>query len=369
MDTTSTFLYLNQKDMIEAGVTDMRHCIEVMDDMFQLLSDGDYIMGGKNANSHGILLAFPDNPPFPHMPKNGPDRRYMAMPAYLGGKFDVVGMKWYGSNKENCDKGLPRSILTHMLNDKETGAPIALQSANLLSSMRTGAIPGVGAKYLAKKDSKVLGVIGPGVVSRSSCMAIIEACPGIDTVQICGRRRVTSENLGTHLLAYSPQVKNIVIVDTMEEAVHGADIVCIATSGAAQDPYIKEEWIKPGALFCLPASIHFDDIFLTGNRVSHVVDNWKMYESWRDEFEYPYYKAIDELACYYLDMIHDNKMTAERIINLGDIILGKKKAREHEDDIVLFTSGGMPVEDVAWGYTIYQQARQMGIGVELDLWG
>ena len=63
----------------------------------------------------------------------------------------MAGMKWYGSNCENKASGLPRSILMMMLNDKDTGAPLALMSANLVSCYRTGAIPGVGAKYLARK--------------------------------------------------------------------------------------------------------------------------------------------------------------------------------------------------------------------------
>ena len=88
----------------------------------------------------------------------------MAMPAYIGGSFDLAGMKWYGSNSNNKTKGLPRSILTVMLNDKDTGAPIALMSANILSAMRTGAIPGVGARYLAPKHAAVCGICGPGVM-------------------------------------------------------------------------------------------------------------------------------------------------------------------------------------------------------------
>ena len=368
MDKKIKFLFLSEEDMIEAGVMDMETCIDVMGEMFSLLGKGDYRMGSKNANSHGIMVDFPDNPPFPNMPKNGPDRRYMAMPAYLGGRFDVVGNKWYGSNKNNCEKGLPRSILTVMLNDKDTGAPIALMSGNLLSSMRTGAVPGVAAKYLAKPDSKILGIIGPGVVNKTSASAILTACPTIDTVKICGRRRVTSEKFEAYLKDRYPQIKNTEIVDSFEAAVKDADVISIATSGAAQDPYIKAEWIKPGAFFSLPASIKFDDEFLLGSNVRHIVDNWLMYESWKDEFGYPVYKAIDELACYYEDMIIDKKMTEDRIINLGEIINETVPARINEDDIVLFTTGGMPVEDVAWGYEIYQNAMKMGIGTELTLW-
>lgn len=368
MNTQIDFLFLSEEDMLEAGVADMEGCIKSMEDMFSLLGKGDYRMGSKNANSHGIMVDFPDNPPFPNMPKNGPDRRMMAMPAYLGGRFDISGNKWYGSNKDNCEKGLPRSILTLMLNDKDTGAPVALMSANILSSMRTGAVPGVAAKHLAKKDAKVLGIIGPGVVNKSSASAMLTACPGIDTVKVCGRRRVTSENMIAYLKERYPNVKNYEIVDDFESAVRDSDIVTIATSGAAEDPYIKAEWIKPGAFFNLPASIKFDDEFLQGKNARHVVDNWLMYESWKDEFGYPLYKAIDEMACYYEDMIHEGKLELNRIIELGDVINGDIPARENESDIVLFTTGGMPVEDVAWGYDIYQNALEKKLGTKLTLW-
>ena len=128
------FLYLSEKDMIESGVTDVMACTECMEEVLKTLDDGDYRMGGESGNSHGCMVQFPEHPDFPEMPKDGPDRRFMAMPAYLGGKFDVAGVKWYGSNVENREKGLPRSILMVTLNDKETGAPIAHMSANLLSA-------------------------------------------------------------------------------------------------------------------------------------------------------------------------------------------------------------------------------------------
>ena len=123
--------------MVAAGVKDMDQCVEVMEDMLLTLNRGDYVMGGQNHNSHGCMVTFPDDPEFEGMPKNADDRRFMAMPAYLGGKYQLAGMKWYGSNVENKKQGLPRSILMMMLNDKDTGAPIALMSANLLSCYRT----------------------------------------------------------------------------------------------------------------------------------------------------------------------------------------------------------------------------------------
>ncbi|MFN7051602.1 MAG: ornithine cyclodeaminase, partial [Gemmobacter sp.] len=130
--TRIDFIYLSEQDMIRAGVTDMPACVDCMEEMFGLLYHGDYRMAGPNSDSHGAAISFPENSPFPDMPKPTADRRFMAMPAYLGGSFRTAGMKWYGSNIANRDKGLPRSILTFVLNDADTGAPLAFMSANLL---------------------------------------------------------------------------------------------------------------------------------------------------------------------------------------------------------------------------------------------
>jgi len=139
------FLYLSEADMIAAGVTDMHQCVDTMEEMFALFAAGDYRMTGESNDSHGAMMTFPETSPFPNMPVPTEDRRFMAMPAYLGGDFQTTGVKWYGSNIANREKGLPRSILMFTLNDTDTGAPFAFMSANLLSAYRTGAVPGVGA--------------------------------------------------------------------------------------------------------------------------------------------------------------------------------------------------------------------------------
>jgi len=188
------------------------------------------MMGGENHNSHGCMVSFPDDPEFPGMPKNAPDRRFMAMPAYLGGKYQMAGMKWYGSNVENKAKGLPRSILMMMLNDKDTGAPLALMSANLVSSYRTGGIPGVGAKYLARKDAKSVAIVGPGVMGKTSLSAFASVCKNLDTVKIKGRGQKSLDSFVEFVKKEFPQFKNIVICETLEEAVRDSDIVCMTTT-------------------------------------------------------------------------------------------------------------------------------------------
>lgn len=91
--TRIDFLYLSEPDMVEAGVTDFAKCVETMEETLILLADGDYRMAGASANSHGAQINFPDNPIHEGMPANGPDRRFMAMPAYLGGRFNGAGVK------------------------------------------------------------------------------------------------------------------------------------------------------------------------------------------------------------------------------------------------------------------------------------
>ncbi|MFP4662643.1 MAG: tyramine oxidase subunit B [Halanaerobiales bacterium] len=371
-DAKIDFLYLNEEDMIRAGVTDMAGCVEAMEEMFRLLKIGDYRMGGANGNSHGVMMLFPEKSEFPNMPLDGPDRRFMAMPAYLGGKFDMVGMKWYGSNVENKARGLPRSILMLTLNDKDTGAPIAHMSANILSAYRTGAVPGVGVKYFAKEDAKIVGVVGPGVMSKTALAATMAVRDEIDTIKIKGRSKGSLDSFIEYVKEEFPSIKNIQIVEDIQGTVEGSDIVIIATSTPTGDineyPYVKEEWIKPGAVFCCPASARFDEDFVV-KRARNVADNIQLYEAWADEMPYPAYETIPIPAVNCMDLVADGKMTADQVDDLGDVIVGKVPVKRKEDEVVIFSVGGMPIEDVAWGTIVYRNAVEKGIGQELNLWG
>lgn len=367
------FLYLSEPDMIKAGVRDMKGCVDAIEEMFRLMKIGDYRMGGANGNSHGCMVSFPEHSPFPNMPTDGPDRRFMAMPAYLGGKFDMAGVKWYGSNVENRQKGLPRSILMLTLNDKDTGAPIAYMSANILSAYRTGAVPGVGFKHFAREDAKVVGIIGPGVMSKTAFAAAMAVRPGIDTLKIKGSspKSPSAKKFADFVRERFPQVTNISIVETEEEAVRDADIVEIATSSPTGDistyPYIAEEWIKPGAVIACPAAARFDDDFLI-HRARIVTDNIKLYEAWAEEMPYPAYATIPIPAVHAMDLIHDGKLTREDIDDLGDVLVGNIPTHRKKDEIIIYSVGGMPTEDVAWGTVVYRNALKKGIGTKLNLW-
>ncbi len=364
------FLYLNEEDMIEAGVKDMKGCVEAMEDMFKLMKIGDYRMGGANGNSHGCMVCFPESSPFPEMPVDGPDRRFMAMPAYLGGRFDMAGMKWYGSNVENKKKGLPRSILMLTLNDKDTGAPLAYMSANVLSAYRTGAVPGVGFKYFAPEDSRIIGIIGPGVMSKTALEAAFAVRPGITTVKVKGRGQASLDKFIEYVEREHPGTE-VYAVDSIEEAVRDADIVSVSTSSPTGNPelypYIAEEWIKPGAIIETTAALRFDDDFLI-NRARTVTDNIKLYEAWEEEYAPKAYNTVPITAVHVEDLIAEGKMTSDQIDDLADVLTGKIPVHRNTDEIVVYSVGGMPVEDVAWGTIIYRNALERGIGTKLKLW-
>ena len=370
MDTRIKFLYLSEPDMIKAGVKNMDQCVEATEDLLVTLNKGDYVMAGVNHNSHGAQVIFPDDPQFEGMPKNADDRRFMAMPAYLGGKYQMAGMKWYGSNCENKASGLPRSILMMMLNDKDTGAPLALMSANLVSCYRTGAIPGVGAKYLAGKDSETVTIIGPGVMGRTCLLAFLSVCPKITTVKVKGRGQRSLHAFEEFVKKECPQIQQVIVCDSMEEAVKDSDIICVTSTAPVKEidfPYIAEDWVKKGALICLPSAARFDDDFLI-NRCKKVVDNYKLYEAWAEEFPYPSYEMVQIIGSKFTDYLHEGRIQREDIVDIADIINKKHPGRESDDEIIVYSVGGMPVEDIAWGGTVYRNALKEGIGVELPLW-
>ena len=364
------FLYLSEDDMVEAGVKDMKSCVEAMEEMFKLMKMGNYRMGGANGNSHGSMVMFPEKSPFPEMPVDGPDRRFMAMPAYLGGKFDMAGVKWYGSNVSNKEKGLPRSILMLILNDKDTGAPLAFMSANILSAYRTGAVPGVGFKYFAKEDAETIGIVGPGVMSKTALAAAIAVRPTLKNVKVKGRGKASLLKFIEQAKEDYPQL-NIYGVDTIEEAVRDSDIVSVSTSSPTGDPslypYIAEEWIKPGAIIESTAALRFDDDFII-NRARTVTDNIKLYEAWEEEMKPNAYNTVPIPAVHVEDLIAEGKMKSEQIDDLGDVLLGNVPRKRKEDEIVIYSVGGMPTEDVAWGTIVYRNALEKGIGTKLNLW-
>jgi ornithine cyclodeaminase/alanine dehydrogenase-like protein (mu-crystallin family) len=367
MGRPSEFVYLSEPDMIRAGVLDAARCVEVSEQVFRLLAKGDYLMGGTNHNSHGIGISFPVSSPFPNMPVAGPDRRFVAMPAYLGGRFDVCGNKWYGSNAENPKNGLPRSVLTLMLNDKTTGEPLALMSANLLSAARTGAVPAVASRYLVPNDAEVLAVIGCGVINKAIITAILTQQPHVKRIVFHDRTLAKAETVA----AWATDVFDITgeAAETVRDCVKDADIVSVAASRSAPLK-VCESWFKPQATVMLSGPVTADEAFWTNSTI--VYDNIKLHEAYVEEAE-----ASDDKQGYYdsviggpiYRLIDEGRIAPlEKSLDLSQLILTEPLDRWKTGGRTIFVACGMAVFDVAWGFELYQTALEQGIGQRLTLW-
>lgn len=372
MDTSLKFLYLNEEDMINAGVKNMDKCILTMEDMFMLLHKEGYRMGGENANEHVIRVSFPKESDVEGMPIHKPDYRFMAMPAYLGGRFKMFGIKSYGSNPDNAQKGLPRSILMMSLMDATTGAPLAYMSANILSAMRTGATSGVGAKHLSVKNPKVVSIIGPGTMSKYTLYSFITAQPSIEVVRIKGRSKRGIDNFISYCKKNFPTIKEYIVCNDVQEVCKDADIVFYGTTNAAkyeENPTVKKEWLKKGALVIAASALLVDTEFLSDKDVKLISDNYKMYDGWGSGQPLPTQKNVSTLlGMGFYDAVTEGKIPREAITDMGEILTGEKSGRDSEEQIILYAVGGMPIEDVAWGYDCYMNAINNNIGTELKVW-
>lgn len=372
------FLYLNEKDMIEAGVLDAAGCIETMRDTMELFGKKDFLLGGPNADEHGLQMNFPQKSDIEGFPlDDGPDRRFMAMPAYLGGRFHIAGQKFYGSNSHNAALGLPRSILMVTLSDVDTGAPKAILSANLLSAMRTGAMPAMAATYLANKDSEVLSLLGPGVINKCALMCYMEVLPNIKKIKIRGSssKSKTALAMKEFIEETYPQVKEIVICDSLEEACRDADVVSEAMSVTKENmEEFKLEWFKKGAtVFSMGSFLYrsYEDF----KNTTMVVDNYGMYQKYLNNFiargpvdAFGKKREWVIMGIHFVHLVKTGQVQREQVINLCDIVNGKSEGRKDHDEIVMCSIGGMPLEDLSWGYDCYQRALEKGLGTSLNLW-
>ena len=362
-------LYLNEEEMIKAGVENMSSCLKSMEDMFITLDEEDYRMAGKGANEHGALMKFPKNSNIMGMPLDAPDYRFGALPAYLGGRFHIVGIKTYGSNCENKNIGLPRSILMMQLLDANTGIPFTYMSANILSAMRTGAVAGLGAKYLYKGTPKTIGIIGPGVINHYALKAILEVYNTVDTLKVNGLSNESSNDfINNALLDYS-FIKEGICCESIEEACKDSDIIIFCTTNAKNyedNPRIEKDWIKDNCLIISMSALQVPITLLSDSDTILVADNYKMYEDWGKGSEYPTQKTVSTLlGMGFYDAVSRGYVPRSHIVNIGEVIIGEKTIDKNKT--VIFAVGGLPTEDTAWAYDCYQKAKELELGTILYL--
>jgi len=319
-------LYLSYEDVCNLKIT-MREVVGWVEDIFRHKGMGKYEM-----------------PPKPGI-HTMPDAFIHAMPAYLP-DLGTAGLKWVSGYPENYKKALPYISGLLILNDTETGIPIAVMDCTWITAVRTGAATAVAAKYLARPDSDTVGILGCGVQGRNNLEALLVIFEGITTVKAYDILPQAQEK-------YVDEMKTrfnceVVGVNSPREAVFGSDIV--VTAGPAlknPTPVIEDSWFKAGA-FASPVDLDSywkKDALLGVDKFC--VDDVPQIMHFKSE---GYLKTMPEI---YAD--------------LGEIVTGKKPGRENAQERTMSMNLGLGLEDIGVAIHVYDKALEKGVGRNLLL--
>lgn len=335
MSRAVKFLYLTQEDVIKCGGLDMAQTIEAVEKALRLLDAGECIE--------------------PHVPairlNSVPHGGFSIHPAYIGGDIRKTGIKWMGTNLENPHKrNMPSATAVVIINDSKSGNPLAIMDGTLISAMRTGAVVGVGAKYLARPDAEVVGLIGAGVINRAQLIALHSTLKHIRLIKLFSRTAAKSHIFASEM---SEQLGlEIQIVDSAQAAIEDADVIGPATDIRQKKRYIQPEWIKAGAyLVNLSGNDYSINAILDCDRI--IVDNKKQLQ-------------VPDTTL--TDMMTAGLLKSDDVTELGALISSRKEGRRHENERIFFSPFGMGIEDLINAYRVYQEAIRQGVGQELNLW-
>lgn len=302
---------------------DMGEVVKAVEEAFRLHAEGKATM-----------------PPKSYLSVESGDFR--AMPAALPG---CAGIKWVNVHPGNRARNLPTVMATIIYNDRETGYPLAVMEATIITAYRTGASAAIAAKYLARKDARTLGIIGAGYQAHTQ----VSAHAGIFDLKQVNVYDISEETTAGLIKAFPDLPMRH---SSMPEAA-GSDIVCTLTP--SRSPIIKREWILPGThVNAVGADAagkeELEPSILKAAKV--VVDDLKQ-AARGGEINVPVAKGI--------------YATGEIYGTLPEIVAGRKKGRADDREITVFDSTGIAIEDIAVARLIFDKARQQGGYPQVEL--
>ncbi len=317
-------LILNEHE-VEHLLT-MRECIGVMEEALASLARGEVTNPLRN-----VVRA------------SGASGFLGLMPAFRGGKTPLYALKEVCVFPGNPARGLDTHLGAVLLHSGETGQLMAVMNASAITAIRTAAVSAVATRLLAREEARSLAIIGAGVQGRTH----LEAIPlvrDIDDIRIVSRTRGKAEALAG---------KGVRVVESVEEAVRGADIIVTATS--SREPVIKREWIADGAHINAIGSSIAAARELDGATVAAA-------SLFVDRRESTVNESGDYLSALREGDIGDDHIRGE----IGDILIGKTRGRRSAKEITLFKSLGLAVEDLASAEFLFEKARRLGEGLSID---
>jgi ornithine cyclodeaminase len=263
------------------------------------------------------------------------------MPAYRGGARPAWALKEICLFPGNPARGLDTHLGAVILHSGDTGEPLAVMNASAITAIRTAAVSALATKLLAREDAATLAIIGAGVQARSHLHAI-PVVRKIREIRICSRTRAHAEAMLQN---------NAHVTNSVEDAVRGADIIVTATS--SKEPVIRREWIAPGA--------HINAV---GSSVATAreIDSATMAAAslFVDRRE----STINESGDYLM-AVRDGAKPEIRA-EIGEILIGTAKGRTSREEITLFKSLGIAIEDLASAQFLYDKAKAAGAGTWVD---
>jgi len=217
--------------------------------------------------------------------------------------------------------------------------------------MRTGAVAGVASIFLAKKDSKTAAIIGAGVQARTQLMALHAVLPDLNVAKVYDVRADSAERyakeMGKRLSMH------VSATESAQDAVEDSDIIVTAT--VADEPIVKNSWVREGSLFIHIGSYQEEEYEVVQSSDKIVVDDW-------DQVKH----RGTQILCKMLrvGLLKEDGIHA----NLGEIVIGRKKGRENDKEKIFFCPIGMSIEDIAASTKIYKNALEKNLGQRLILW-
>ncbi len=291
-------------------------------------------------------------PPKVYLNYQGHNGDLRTMPAYLE-NLDVSAVKIVSVHPDNGKKyGLPTVIATILLNDPKNGLPLAIMNGGLITAMRTGAAGGIAAKYLAIKNPKAVSFIGAGLQARTQFLALLSVFPNIEEVKVWDIKPEAADIFVTEMINRTSKLKAI-SSDTPKTTLEGANIVVTTTPSIK--PVILNDWVSNGTHFnCIgadaPGKEELDPAILRRSKI--VVDDW-VQASHSGEINVPVSNGV---------MFREN-IWAE----LGEVVAGIKSGRTSANEITVFDSTGLAIQDATTAELVYRKALEKKIGTYINL--
>jgi alanine dehydrogenase len=265
--------------------------------------------------------------------------------------LQLAGVKVVGDYLDNYERGLPSELGLLTLYDARTGMPVAIVDAAELTSMRTGALTALGARYLARPGARVLGHVGARGTAYWN-VRLLDRLLDFEEIRVHSRRPESREDFARRL--ERDLGKPVRATESWEECLRGADVMVEASRLERPEPHLLTSWVEPGCLVIPYGTMSAVELTLTDVMDKVVVDDWGQARS----------GSFGALRAH----VDTGRLDEETLhAELCQIVVGDRPGRESDDERILFWHRGLSLSDIALGHALLEKARRVGVGQTLGV--